>query len=251
MKRIAAISLAALLAAPSWGQHGGGAGHAGGGFAHAGGGVTASHSFSSPARSASPGSYHPLGSVPAYRPNAINQEGRFQYSSPTGSAPFGGTYPYGERRRGGQRGDSYRPYYSRGVYLVPGWLNYGYGLDYGYSDDSGDPQHAPGGDANAVAAPDQYADAGNPPFYGPPARPAYQPEVQASPDLQEQPEIILMFKDGRSPQQIQNYAVTRTTLYVLDGARRREIPLDQIDLPLTEKTNRDAGIDFAIPAVND
>ena len=49
---------------------------------------------------------------------------------------------------------------------------------------------------------------------------------------------------GCLPQQVQNYAVTRTTLYALDGARRREIPLDEIDLPQTEKTNRDAGARF-------
>ena len=47
---------------------------------------------------------------------------------------------------------------------------------------------------------------------------------------------------------MQNYAVTSTTLYVLDGERRRAIPLDEIDLPQTEKTNRDAGLDFEIPA---
>jgi hypothetical protein len=44
--------------------------------------------------------------------------------------------------------------------------------------------------------------------------------------------------------------VTRTTLYVLDGPRRREIPLDQLDLPQTEKTNRDAGVDFEVPSAD-
>jgi hypothetical protein len=132
------------------------------------------------------------------------------------------------------------------VYLVPGWLNSGF-YDYGYGNDSGDQQQA------AAPPPDAYAQPGPPPpddqaYAQIPARPTYQGGASASPDLQEQPQITLIFKDGRPQQVVQNYAVTRTTLYVLDGSRRREIPLDQLDLPQTEKTNLDAGVDFEIPA---
>ena len=81
-----------------------------------------------------------------------------------------------------------------------------------------------------------------------PARPPYQPQAAAPADVPDQPQITLFFKDGRPSQVVQNYAVTQTTLYVLDGARRREIPLDEIDVAQTEKTNRDAGVDFEIPA---
>jgi hypothetical protein len=131
------------------------------------------------------------------------------------------------------------------VYLGPGFLNYGYGYpdDSSYSDQQAGPVAA---DVNAQApVPDEayqqaYADL--------PARPPYQPQAAASPEVPDQPQITLFFKDGRPPQQVQNYAVTRTTLYVLDGARRREIPLDEIDLAQTEKTNRDAGVDFELPA---
>ena len=102
-------------------------------------------------------------------------------------------------------------------------------------------------DVNAQAPP---PDSGYDEAYGqaPPPRPAYQPQAAAPAPIPDQPEITLLFKDGRPPQQVQNYAVTSTTLYVLDGERRREIPLDEIDLPQTEKTNRDAGLDFEIPA---
>ena len=88
-----------------------------------------------------------------------------------------------------------------------------------------------------------------PQYAAPAPRPAYTAEVPtpAAP-LPDQPETTLVFKDGRAPQQVQSYAVTRTTLYVLDGARRREIPLSQIDLPATQQTNRDAGVDFNVPA---
>ena len=61
--------------------------------------------------------------------------------------------------------------------------------------------------------------------------------------------LTLIFKDGHS-QQIHNYAMTRTKIYVLDDAaagRTLEIPLNTIDLQATEETNRQAGVDFSIP----
>jgi len=191
-----------------------------------------------------------FGSAPAYRPNLTPQQHTL-YGSPVGPPPFGGTQPISGRTNRYPYG-GYRPYYNRGVYLVPGFLNFGFG--YGYPDDSyyGDQQQSAPADANAQAAVPEY-DYGPPPgseqaYAEAPPRPQYQPQSAASPDLQDQPEVTLLFKDGRPPQQVQNYAVTRTTLYVLDGARRREIPLDQLDLPQTEKTNHDAGVDFEVPA---
>ena len=198
----------------------------------------------------SPGPIRTAGSAPAYRPNLASTQYRSNYSSPIGPPPFGGTqpvpgkrYPYPTNGR--------RPYYSSPYYYGSG-LYVGYpGYGYGYSDDSpyaDQPQAAP-------AYPDAYAQA-QPPDTGydqPPSRPPYDPETaamqgQPGPPLADQPEITLLFKDGRPPQQVQNYAVTQTTLYVFDGAKRREIPLDEIDVPQTEKTNRDAGLDFEIPA---
>ena len=55
-----------------------------------------------------------------------------------------------------------------------------------------------------------------------------------------------MFKDGRPSEQIHNYALTRTTLYV-PGRRIREIPLEQIDLAATAKVNHEAGVAFQLP----
>ena len=63
--------------------------------------------------------------------------------------------------------------------------------------------------------------------------------------------LTLIFKDGHS-QQIHNYAMTRTKIYVLDDAaagRTFEIPLNTIDLQATEETNRQAGVDFSIPVL--
>jgi hypothetical protein len=232
MKLILASWLGLALTASALGQHGGGGGHGGGGFSHMSSGSFSGRSYAAPSFS-SP-------SAPAYRPNVAVQRG---YSSGVGPAPFGGTYPYNNGNR--RPYSSYRPYaYSRSVYLVPGWLGAGY-YDYGYSTGSSDPQGGgPGGYAQAgPAAPDDEQ------AYAPmPARPPYQPDSIGSSDLPQQPPVTLLFKDGRPAEQVQNYAVTRTTFYNLDGGRRIEIPLEQLDLPRTEKTNRDAGVDFEVPA---
>jgi hypothetical protein len=59
--------------------------------------------------------------------------------------------------------------------------------------------------------------------------------------------VTLIFNNGQPPQQIQNYLATRTTVTVIDGARRREIPVAELDVPATIKANRAAGIDFSLP----
>jgi hypothetical protein len=56
----------------------------------------------------------------------------------------------------------------------------------------------------------------------------------------------IVFRDGRPTEQIHNYALTQTTLYVLDQSKR-DIPLDQIDVAATEKVNRNMGIEFQVP----
>ncbi len=58
--------------------------------------------------------------------------------------------------------------------------------------------------------------------------------------------MTLIFKDGRAPEKIYNYALTRTTLYVTD-AKRQEIPVAALDLAATEKVNRAAGVQFQLP----
>lgn len=247
MKLNPAFPLVLFLTVPAWGQHA----SAGGG--HVGGASSSGRSFSM----SSPRSF---GSAPAHRSNLSSPRG--SYSSPIGPPPFGGTQPITGRRYPGN-GYGYGYPYSRAVYAVPGFLNYGF---YGYPDDSyyGDQQQpASEGypDASAAAAPSAAgpADAGYPQAYAvqpgpypyqaqnaPPAIMAPQPSAPVN--LPDQPAVTLYFKDGRAPEQVQNYALTQTTLYVLNGSRRREIPLDAIDLPQTEKVNREAGVDFDVPA---
>jgi hypothetical protein len=155
---------------------------------------------------------------------------------------------------------------------VLGWYDPGY---MGYPDDFGgdDSQdaaqnYAVNGDdghdgASGPVAPGQpdYSDGtdwppGEPNVYGPVA-PAPGPPAARMPyrgpagDSQqfEAPQaegaVTLIFKDGRQPEQIHNYVLTQTTLYVGDG-RRHEIALDQIDVEATEKVNREAGVDFRL-----
>jgi hypothetical protein len=75
-------------------------------------------------------------------------------------------------------------------------------------------------------------------------RPAYQPPP---PEPRDESVVTLVYKDGRT-EQIHNYMLTRTTLYVQDQ-QRREIAIADLDLDATAKVNRDAGVDFQIPVV--
>ena len=88
--------------------------------------------------------------------------------------------------------------------------------------------------------------------------PAYGPDSEPGPwalpsggsqsvaPARQEETVTIVFKDGRPAQQIRNYALTRSALLVTD-ARMREIPLDEIDLPATQRVNRAAGVDFRLP----
>jgi hypothetical protein len=136
------------------------------------------------------------------------------------------------------------PYGTWNPYGFVPWLG-GYDPYLFGSDDSGDPGSA------------QAAQGGAEPDYGeqPPDQPMpdtripYQPSAEAlRPVPASEEAVTLVFKDGRPPEQIHNYLLTRTTLYVQDQ-QSRSIPVDQIDIAATEKTNRDSGVDFQIPTL--
>lgn len=59
-------------------------------------------------------------------------------------------------------------------------------------------------------------------------------------------EITILFKDRRAPEQIRNYALSRTVLYI-PGDPDQVIPVKQIDLPATERLNRQRGRLFELP----
>lgn len=146
----------------------------------------------------------------------------------------------------------YRPEYGVGIpYLYPPWIG-GIGTGYlGYSDNSGSDDSQPtqavvndpnasGGDYNAPPPDD----------YSPELRRPYQPSpglAQPPPAQLTQEAVTLVFKDGRPSEQVHNYILTPTTLFIQDQ-QRRTIPTDQLDLVATAKASQDAGVDFQLPS---
>ncbi len=156
----------------------------------------------------------------------------------------------------------YISYYGLGYpYGLSGWVdtNYPGYLDSGFYDDgSYDPTY---GDNNAAYANTDsgYAAPPSPTAYPGGYGPGPMEQAQVAPDgsfrpgyQRPQPEpapenaVTLVFKDGRPTEEIHNYLLTRTTLYV-QGARLREIPVADLDLAATQKVNREAGVDFRLP----
>lgn len=116
-------------------------------------------------------------------------------------------------------------FYDNYSYSDPGYANPAPPSDY-----AGQQYAAPPAEQAEVAPPGAY-------------RPAYekQPEPEAA--------VTLVFKDGRPNQQIHNYMLTRTTLYVQDE-HRREILVEDLDLAATQKINKDNGVDFQLPGAS-
>ena len=131
--------------------------------------------------------------------------------------------------------------------------------DWGDYDDSGNASGATPAQSYADAS--QYAgyDTGPEPMQEPsypqaPAanarmpRPAYTGSIPAPEPEQA---ITVIFKNGsRAPESIQNYLMNSKTLTDLDRQHYEQIPLDQIDIAATEKTNRAHGLEFQVPTAS-
>ena len=243
MRRLVAVSLVvAGFALPACAQRGGSVGRGGGFVGHS---APASRgSFSSAGRSSSMGA-PPLSSS-RYSGANLRAVGR-------SGVPAAATTARGNFRRPVRAGEDryrrpYAPSYGVGVgvpYGVAGWI----GSDCLFPDcgSYGDSAYAGPAPANYPAA--EYDPA--PPDQGGAApidsfRPAYA-STPVSPEPDAESAVTLVFKDGRPAEQIHNYMLTRTTLYVRDE-RHREIPVDELDLAATAKANREAGVDFEVPA---
>lgn len=227
--------------------HAGGAGHAG-----------PAPSFSRGARNFAP----PSGSLFPKPSGAFRGRTGPAQRYPSGQSGRPGHWPtagQGRHRDDDQRGVGYRRHYPYAYGIYP--FVYDFGLPLGYGPTYGDDQD----DTSAAQQPDypQQPDYGEqdygPQAYPPeaprpqlagnaplPFRPAYQAEAVAAP-VHAQPATTLIFKDGRPPAQVHNYALIGSTLYDLDGELRKEIPLALLDVPATVAANRAAGVDFALP----
>lgn len=181
-----------------------------------------------------------------------------------GRGPYGGRFGYGPRYgRFVSVGVFYNPFLFNPLWGFgdPFWypdasvwpdagLSYGYGYDgaaYGApaaaADDSYQMQAAPA-DSSEVPSPETEPGPWAPQNYGEAAGP--QGQTAAPPVPRRERLTTIVYRDGRPPEQIRNYALTRSALLVT-GPEMREIPLDEIDLPATERVNRAAGVDFRLP----
>jgi hypothetical protein len=209
----------------------------------------------------------------AYAPRYSVQGRPYGGGASVGNARPSFYHPGWNRRRG------YAAPYGYGVgvgYVGYGWLDAndpgydsGYGYDSGEDAGSGDngaydvgPYQDPGvageGYDDAAAGEAGLApDAEEQPVPYAPAARGYEAGAArtssvapstpvAKPSLYNNDAVTLIFKDGRAPEKIYNYALTRTTLYVTD-AKRQEIPVAALDLAATEKVNRAAGVRFQLP----
>ena len=257
MKRLGVVALVAVLLG-AWGagparaqrgaSHGGGGGHAVPSFR--GGPGTAFRGGAGSSRllgSSGLALYSPRGSVFA----------RGGYSAATSGLEHNA---YADRadERVNQRKPYRRPYRgedrfgARGPYIYPvlpgGYDAYFLGYPYlpdvaGYGDY----------DDSSAAYESLSQDYGPEPVaQEPPALPAWPssapPQPAAAPEMADA--VTIVFKDGRPAEQIHNYMLTSTTLFVLDR-HRQEIPIGELDLPATEKANRDAGVEFKLPGVEE
>jgi hypothetical protein len=277
------VTGAMVLAAPQAmhaqrGGHAGGGGHVGG---FSGGSFSAPHggSFSGSGMRAFPAPR--MSFSPAQMPSGLTARPYTAYpqrSWPVARSPFGqlsapavrrGPYPGVGNNRAwngqswhGDHHDGYRPPYhpnSRFTYSINtapfypyytwpwfgGWPYFGNWDSSGYDSDT-----------ETSAAPAQsYAEPVSAPAEESEARPAYRPyQAEVAPYVapQSEPALTIVYKNGRS-QQVHNYALTQTTLLLLDDAssgRTQQVSLQEIDLPATEQANRVAGVDFRLPVRN-
>jgi hypothetical protein len=195
------------------------------------------------------------GSVRAGVPSGIHIGG---FSNPTAVVPpgihIGNTIapPFGFRPR-----EFHHHYFVPGTYsyaLPYGYYGYGdyapYGWDYefdqpytGYIGGTFTPY--PG-----YPYPQQYAPPPN--YYSPQSSPPppaaqYQPRRSPQSSSSEQPNepTVLVFRDGHR-EEIANYAIMGSTLFVLSGPRAR-IPIAELDIPATVRVNQDRGVEFHVP----
>jgi hypothetical protein len=250
---VVAVGTVPVFAQRGGGSHGGSGGH-GGGFASHGGGL-ASHSAPAFRGSAAPTGRPGYSSMPRL---SVNR------TAGVSANPMAG------------RGTGVADYHRRPIYY-PGGAGYrrpyvpayGVGLPYAYgstwlgpdcfdiTDCSYYDDPAYGSQAVAPEPPADYPQeqvAPPPVQYAPPVdqaeavppgafRPAYE---KPQPEPQAEAAVTLVYRDGRPNEEIHNYMLTRTMLYVQDE-HHRAIPVADLDLAATAKVNKDAGVDFQLP----
>jgi hypothetical protein len=81
-------------------------------------------------------------------------------------------------------------------------------------------------------------------------QPAAPEQVVQPTPLADQPQTVLVFKDGHQLE-VQNYAVIGDLLYDLTPGHRRKVALAELDLTATATQNDDRGVVFQLPHPQD
>ncbi len=82
--------------------------------------------------------------------------------------------------------------------------------------------------------------------YAAPAIASSQPAQSSDEPAADQPQTILVFKDGHQ-MEVSNYAIVGSTLYDLTPGHSRRVPLADLNLAATSQQNDSLGIDFQLP----
>jgi hypothetical protein len=249
MRRLAAAALAfAWIALPACAQRS--SSH--GGFSSRGG----SSGRSAPAFHGSSGAPAPNRSAGVRGYSVRGYPGSRQFTAARGSlgtrvgangvrSPYTGSWRY--RRPYRSPYGTVNPYgfsaYGIPGWGIPGWIGPSYAT---YPDTGGDDNSSAPQNSIQEGYDQQPEEQGPPPWpygssQGGPASVQPRPSPTDSEDA-----ITLIFKDGRPPEQIHNYVLTRDTLFVGDK-HHPDIPVDQLDLAATVSVNQELGVDFRLP----
>jgi hypothetical protein len=74
-----------------------------------------------------------------------------------------------------------------------------------------------------------------------------QPSQQPTTSIGEEPETVLVFRDGHTVK-VSNYAIVGEVLYDFSTRGQRKISLDDLDIRATEKQNEEHGVVFHLPS---
>jgi hypothetical protein len=139
------------------------------------------------------------------------------------------------------------------LYLMP--YSYGYGDVINPVDDSMEQTYGPAPDQKpdqAAQARQQYNDERlsrlEEQMDALESSPKASKAAEISPQLpvSDQPETVLVFRDGHSIE-VKNYAIVGDTIYDFSQGSRHKIAISDLDLSATEKQNDARGLDFRLP----
>ena len=247
MRRLAAAALVfAWIALPACAQHSSSHGGFSGRGGSSGRSAPAFHGSSGVPNRSTGVRGNPVHGYPGSRPLTASRGSLGTRVGANGTrAPYTGSWRY--RRPYRSPYGTVNPY-GLSVYGIPGWGFPGWiGPSYADYPDTGGDDNSSAPQNSIPEGYDQQPDQqGPPPWpYGSSQAAPASGQPRPSPTDSEDT-ITLIFKDGRPPEQIHNYILTRDKLFAGDK-HHPDIPVDQLDLAATVKVNQELGVDFRLP----